>query len=160
MFLICGRGGKSEPHAFLPQPWRIVAPALIFFLIMTILSIINLTTIEGGFGKFCASFKFQMPDIECDQAMNEFMIADKNDFKITPGTFHKIVLSLDWTIFSLWFAGFVIMVARITFVIDFQLVRVTIKTKEPERVENEPSLKAMQLLQDGKDGEEISTTEC
>lgn len=66
MFIICGKGGKSDPQSFLPQPWRIVSPSLVFFIIMTILSIVELIIIEGGINKFCESFEHNLPDIACN----------------------------------------------------------------------------------------------
>lgn len=63
MFLICGHGGKSNSQSFLPQPWRIVTPALLFFLIMFFVGMSVLVKVHKGMDAFCASFEEVVPDV-------------------------------------------------------------------------------------------------
>lgn len=132
MFAICGKGGKSDPHSFLPQPWRIVSPALVFFLVMTILSLVNLVIVQNGMESFCQSFKQQLPDVSCDIAMNRFMLVPFDSMKVSPGVLYKVLTSFNYGTFGLWLLSVIVLLARIVFVIDFQLVRVTLKTFEVE----------------------------
>lgn len=144
MFVICGKGGKSAPHSFLPQPWRIVTPALVFFLIMTILSIVNLVIVQRGMDKFCESFERVIPDIGCDVGMNRFMIASIDDVKLSPSILHKMLTSFNYVAFSFWLLSLLVLLVRIMFVIDFQLVQVTVKTIEYENVQETTKLQAVE----------------
>lgn len=132
MFAICGKGGKSDPHSFLPQPWRIVSPALVFFLVMTLLSLVNLVIVQNGMESFCKSFEQELPDVSCDIAMNRFMLVPFDSMKVSPGVLYKVLTSFNYGTFALWLSSVIVLLARIIFVIDFQLVRVTLKTFELE----------------------------
>lgn len=133
MFAICGRGGKSEPNAFLPQPWRIVTPALFFNLIMTILSIIDTTIVESGLNDLCKSLTNETPDISCGIAMNRFMLAPMNQTLIPPSIQRKMLTSFGFINLGFWVLSVAVLIARILFVIDFQLIKVTVKTKENDK---------------------------
>lgn len=157
MFVICGKGGKSDSHSFLPQAWRIVSPALIFFLIMTILSIVNLVIVQGGMNSFCESFKLELPDVSCEIAMNRFMTMP---MKASPGLLHTTLTSFNYAAFSSWLLSALVLLARIILVIDFQLVRVTIKNVEYEKVSS--SFKSIEEEDaiDPKDKSDVATTIC
>jgi hypothetical protein len=132
MFAICGRGGKSEPNAFLPQPWRIVTPALFFNIIMTILSIIDTTVIESGLTEFCKSLTSSTPDIDCGTALNRYMLTDTTQTLIPPSVQRKLLTSFGFINLGFWVLSVAILIARILFVVDFQLIKVTVKTKVSE----------------------------
>lgn len=162
MFVICGRGGKTEPNAFLPQPWRIVSPALVFFVVMTILSIVNLVIVEGGMNAFCASLTTKLPDVECDVALNRFMASTVKQLTFSPQVFKILLTSFNYTTLGLWLLSLLVLIARIILVIDFQLVRVTIKTIEYEKANESSKFKAVQIEDNGKDeaGNLLATTKC
>ncbi|CAO1423428.1 unnamed protein product [Diamesa tonsa] len=136
MFLICGHGGKSSSQSFLPQPWRIVTPALLFFLIMFCVGISVLVKVHRGMNDFCASFEEVVPDVSCAVAMNNFMLVSIDKVVSLPGDIYKVLISFSWIMMSSWFLAFIVMVIRIIFVIDFQLVRVTVKTLEFDKDDN------------------------
>lgn len=162
MFIMCGRGGKTEPNAFLPQPWRIVSPALIFFLVMTIVSIVNLVLIQSGMSTFCESFERHLPDVSCDVAMNRFKTVSIDELKVWPGVLRQMLSWFNYISFSIWLLSLIVLLARIMFVIDFQLVRVTVKTIEYEKA-NETSLyQVVEVEENGKDeaGQPLATTTC
>lgn len=161
MLVICGKGGKGEPHAFLPQPWRIVSPALIFFLIMMIFSIANLVIIQSGMKSVCDSFAKNVPDIGCDIALNRYMIVQMDQIKLSPSAVYKMLTTFNYTAFSFWLLSLMVMLARIVFVIDFQLVRVTVKTVEYENARETTKLKAVDV-EAGNDENDptIATTTC
>ncbi|XP_021196104.3 uncharacterized protein LOC110380437 [Helicoverpa armigera] len=54
MFTMCPRGGRAR--AGLPQPWRILAPALLFALVMVGVTGHSFTLTNGGLHAFCAAF--------------------------------------------------------------------------------------------------------
>lgn len=121
-------GGRAEQSAFLPQPFRIVIPSLIFFLAMTCTSIVNLTSIIKGMNRFCEGFVRHVPDIGCLIPMNKYAL--KEISSIVPSIFYIILLTFSWILLTCWVVLLSVMIARVVFVIDFQLVRVTIKTCE------------------------------
>jgi hypothetical protein len=160
MFIICAKGGKADTNSFLPQPWRIVSPALIFFLCMTILSIINLVIIQGGMKTFCDSMQKELPDISCDVAMNRYMDAAVDEIIVSPGTLYITLTIFNYVTFAFWLLSLLVLIARIIFVIDFQLVRVTIKTVEYQNPTS--SFKVVEPEREGKKQTdvELATTNC
>jgi hypothetical protein len=128
MFIICGKGGKAQPTEMLTQPFRIVIPSIIFFLAMTCISIANLTSIQKGMNRFCEGFVNNAPDIGCLVSMNKFALKDVSS--IVPSIFYIILLTFSWILLTCWVVLLFLMIARVIFVVDFQLVRVTIKTCE------------------------------
>lgn len=160
MFAICGRGGRTDPQSFLPQPWRIVSPALIFFLVMTILSIVNLVLIESGMSNLCKSFRNHVSDIDCNVALNRYAFST-NVMEIPTSIFHQLVTSFNYITFGLWFISLLVVLARIMFVVDFQLVRVTVKTIEFEKTNESTKFKVVEVEQNGNDERnKLATTEC
>ena len=162
MFIICGKGGKTEPNSFLPQPWRIVTPALIFFLVMTILSIVNLVIVEKGMSDFCKSMEIKVPDIGCDVAINRFKSTVIDSDNLSPSTYYTLLTSFNYTTFGIWVLSLLVLLARIIFVIDFQLVRITIKTIEYEKANETTKFQAVQIEDDDEDGAgtPLATTKC
>lgn len=134
MFAICGRGGKADPNAFLPQPWRIVTPALIFNIVMTILAIVTTSIIEGGLSEFCRSLTESLPDISCGVAMNRFMLTPVENVHVPPSVQRQMLTSFSIVNLIFWILSVAVLIARILFVVDFQLIKVTVKTLDPSRV--------------------------
>lgn len=134
MFAICGRGGKAEQNAFLPQPWRIVTPALVFNIVMTILSIVGTSIVESGLGEFCKSLTTSTPDIGCGAAMNRFMLSPYEDVKVPPSIQRQMLTSFGFVNLTFWILSVAVLIARILFVVDFQLIKVTVKTLRQDKV--------------------------
>lgn len=161
MFVICGKGGKGDENSFLTAPWRIVSPALVFFVIMTILSLINLIIVENGLSQFCDSFNENFNSLGCTLSINRFMTAPVEDYSIVPPGAIRIVLStFNYIAFFSWLSSALLLIARIIFVVDFQLVRVTVKSVEYENSENS-SFKVVQVEEEQPDsnGNE-ATSQC
>ncbi|CAH4031796.1 unnamed protein product [Pieris brassicae] len=55
LFTMCPGGGR--PRSGLRQPWRILAPALIFAIVMVILTGISFTKTNNGLVDFCTAFQ-------------------------------------------------------------------------------------------------------
>jgi hypothetical protein len=159
MFVICGKGGKADENSFLTEPWRIVTPALGFFVVMTFLSLANLVVIESGLSTFCSSFKDSLPDIGCTYAMNRYMEKPIEEFAIKPGTIRIILTFFNYFTFFSWLISALLLVARIIFVIDFQLVRVTVKSMEHENATENSSFKVIESQEVPNDGNQ-KTSPC
>jgi hypothetical protein len=161
MFVICGKGGKAEENSFLPRPWRIVTPSLIFFLIMLIVSSVNLAIITNGMKTFCDNLLAHNPyePFTCRNALNYYMMKDPANLYILPDVQYILLITFSWTLFACWLILLLIKIARIAMVIDFQLVRVTIRTCE---FENSNEKTGFQVVGTNvmKDGTIESTTQC
>jgi hypothetical protein len=132
MFIICGKGGKGDENSYLSEPWRIVSPALFFFIVMTIVSLTNLIIIERGMNSLCDSFAQHLKDVSCATAMNGFMKGAMEEYPVSPAKLRIILTTFNYITLFAWATSALLLVARIIFVIDFQLVRVTVKTVEYE----------------------------
>ncbi|CAG7832925.1 unnamed protein product [Allacma fusca] len=55
LFVMCGRGGNSSRN--LPQPWRIVPPAIVFNFVFVVLSCVSVVLTFEGFSVFCSSLE-------------------------------------------------------------------------------------------------------
>jgi hypothetical protein len=84
--------------------------------------------------------------------MNAFKIKSGDD--IEPDVFYILLYTINWVVFGLWLFLVVVMVLRVIFVIDFQLVRVTIKTCEYENANERSSFR---VIESPKDGTDITT---
>lgn len=160
MFIICGKGGKGDETSYLSEPWRIVTPALVFFIVMTILAFTNLIIIESGMSTFCDSFKNSFPDISCTTALNRYMSKAFEEVSLSPGKISVILSSVNYIVFFSWLLSVFVLLARILFIVDFQLVRVTVKSIE---YENEDAQRASGFkvveVEDGPNGKE-ATSQC
>ncbi|KAJ0173741.1 hypothetical protein K1T71_010890 [Dendrolimus kikuchii] len=70
MFTMCAGGGHVRTG--LPQPWRILAPALIFAIVMVGLTGHSFTLTNGGLHDFCAKFYIYTNTTTCS-AVNSFL---------------------------------------------------------------------------------------
>lgn len=157
-FIICGKGGggpESSNNSFLPQPWRIVIVSLVFFISMLIISVINLVHIKDGSDAFCRQFKKTMPDVSCIVLISHFKMTK---FPIVPGILYILLIVFSWTLVVCWSVLTLIMILRIVFVIDFQLVRVTVRTCEFEN-ENVDGNEKFKLKDEHVDDESDGNTE-
>ncbi|XP_033608908.1 uncharacterized protein LOC117282021 isoform X2 [Cryptotermes secundus] len=62
-FLMCGRGGKTARG--LPQPWRIVLPALIFNITFLGVALAAACKLQDGINVFCNFFQDDMDETNC-----------------------------------------------------------------------------------------------
>uniref|UniRef100_A0A1E1W2A8 Uncharacterized protein n=1 Tax=Pectinophora gossypiella TaxID=13191 RepID=A0A1E1W2A8_PECGO len=76
LFIICPGGGRTRSG--LQQPWRILAPALLFALVMVILTGYSFTSTNGGLQAFCAAFQNYTNTTACS-AVNPFLERSWNE---------------------------------------------------------------------------------
>lgn len=83
--------------------------------------------------------------------MNNFMITSIDKVSL-PGDVYKVLISFSWIMMLSWFLAFILMILRIMCVVDFQLVRVTVKTLECDKDENQvKKYKTVKIHDDGND---------
>ena len=77
---------------------------------------------------------------------------------IPAGHIFKILIAFSWIMMLSWFLAFIVMLIRIIFVIDFQLVRVTVKTLDYDKDdEQDKKYKSVKINEhDGND----AVTQC
>lgn len=75
MFTMCPGGGRVRTG--LPQPWRILTPALLFALVLVGLTGHSFTSTNGGLHAFCAAFHNMTNSTACSP-VNEFLDASWN----------------------------------------------------------------------------------
>lgn len=80
---------------------------------------------------------------------------------VPPGIFRQILTSFNYIAFACWMLSLLVLLARIILVIDFQLVRVTVKTVEFERAQETRTFQAVEIPESGNDyGSTLATTKC
>ncbi|CAD7084284.1 unnamed protein product [Hermetia illucens] len=127
MLILYNSSGKSQLDWGIPRPWRIVFPAVIAFGVMSIVSLIHLLVMNSAYRDFCGGLanNLETKTLKCNKLINALRPAI-NDTWITPGdnyTIHTVTIRI--TLVA-WFAAFLIMLARMIFIIDFRLVRVNL----------------------------------
>ena len=96
--------------------------------------------------------------LRCSMAMNNFMIVDIDTVTSLPGDIFKVLISFSWIMMLSWFFAFIVMFIRIIFVVDFQLVRVTVKTLEFDKADDKDrKCKSVKIQED--DGND-PVTQC
>lgn len=90
--------------------------------------------------------------------MNSFMLENIDKVTALPGDMFKVLLSFCWIMMLSWFFAFIVMFIRIIFVIDFQLVRVTVKTLEFDK-DNDQDTKYKSVKTHEDDGND-AVTQC
>lgn len=114
MFYLCGRGGYTfEQSSIDDRPWRIVIPALIFFILLTILQIIYVTVLQVNLKSHCDHSKDEQ-DEDCAKFYQKNM---SNGYPVYSILIYSSTLT---TIF--WLLATAIMVLRVIRAPDFQVV--------------------------------------
>lgn len=100
-----------------------------------------------------------MPDLPCGVAMNRLALV--GPMSIPPGALRQLIKYFNYIAFGCWFLSLLVLLARIFFVIDFQLVRVTVKTIEFERGDETTSFQVVEVDQSGNgEATKLATTQC
>lgn len=153
--IITGRGGRADNKKMqlIERPWRIVIPSIIFYLCMLVMSIVQIVFVHGGFKAFCNDLNVTA----CESAIDNFILLPVT---YKPSLYYHLLHLFNWLVFSMWIILITVMIARIIFIVDFQLIRVTVKTYEYENTNQNTAFKTKEMEVDNdRDGREI-TTEC
>lgn len=109
-------------------PWRIVMPATIFFFLMNISAFAHMGLVHYYLNLFCVQLRNGIVTDESVSCLTLFQIFTLNKSPEV-ATVLNIYFIKAFSIVSafLWFMAQLIMIFRIVFVVDFQLIRVTIR---------------------------------
>lgn len=93
----------------------------------------------------------------CDEAI-QYFILNKNDSALfPPALLYKLLVVFVWIILTAWVSAFITLLIRVIFVVDFQLVKVTIRSQDSERImsstvfKTEDDRDAGSPIEDGKE---------
>lgn len=123
--------------SFLPQPWKIVVPAMIFFFIMTIICFINAISTQSIFNLFCINFEDKLTgNYSCAKLIAVFSNFTSSQTDSAPDNLniktvyvqYILLIITAWLNPILWFVSFITICLRCIFMIDFKLVHVTVST--------------------------------
>lgn len=155
IFAVCGHGGQGTDDMF-SNPWRIVFPAAIFFVIMTITTLTHYSLVSYQLAQLCGQLKMIILDVspntrdtDCAFLMQTFSLNVTVPQEIFVAPTYTIVNISSVLKVLAWVAAFLIMALRIVFAVDFQLVRVTIGTlniDDSERSSRESTFVADNIL--------------
>lgn len=161
LFFVCGRGGIgiSSPtyikyyfkfpnieknHFFLihnfrfvEEPWQMVAPATIFFIVMIAISCIHSIILQINFGDFCENLSspFISTIIPCGLLIDRFSI-NHGSISLPSNNFYT-TLGFAWITTALWIIIVFVMILRCLFAADFKLVNVTIEEYKKIKINDE-----------------------
>nr|CAD7431173.1 unnamed protein product [Timema monikensis] len=131
LFTMCGTGGKTKEG--LSQPWRIVYPALIFNFIYLIISTTSSVLLEQGHDAFCDSFMVNMNETSCSN-MDKYCVSSWTLSQITYAE------TSSWFNMLAWLLATVLLLLRCSCAADFEVIKITIHTPEPDHDEEAPQL--------------------
>lgn len=109
-------------YRFVEEPWRIVLPALVFFMVMTIISSVHLILIVTRLNGFCDSLKFDFHDksIPCGLLLDRFSL---KDIAIIPASSNYLLsIIFAWLTLLLWASAVIIMMLRFVYGTDFEMI--------------------------------------
>lgn len=125
-FTMCGRGGRSD-HG-LPQPWRIVYPAMIFNFLLFFFSLIAIIWFKDGHYQFCKFFKENNNKTSC-QELREYSLFDTRGEEID--LYFFLAEAGTWGVTFGWLIGAVLLVTRCCFLADFTVMKITVISATP-----------------------------
>ncbi|KAK3912604.1 Chaperone protein HtpG [Frankliniella fusca] len=185
-FIMGGRGGKGSP-GFLPSPWRIVIPALIFNLIALGFVISATTILHNGLQKFCDQLlgrQLEMSgtgvngtttDIDvnpqhgfrtltgCRVDLNQTFPADQHSplHAITPANYALLEISqvASWCNVISWMMCASITLLRFLCLADFRLVRFDFHLVAPELDVEKPDSSSTMRTAHGESTEYFPTSD-
>ncbi|XP_063221747.1 transmembrane protein 179B isoform X2 [Bacillus rossius redtenbacheri] len=123
LFTMCGTGGKTAKG--LPQPWRIVYPALVFNIVFFFIAMASAVMLDKGYDTFCHSFTSNMNETSC-RDVDKYCFSSQHVLRITYAE------AASWCSMVVWLLAALLLVLRCIFVADFDVIKVTIQTPEPD----------------------------
>lgn len=146
LFLMCGNGGRSN-HAFVEEPWRIVLPALVFFVVMTIISAIHQIILTSRLNHFCDDLKSNFYDksIPCSLVINRFSFNDElsNHTLISAALNYNLSVAFSWIRLALWALAVAVMMLRCVYGTDFEMIDIPLSllgyhSEQPAQQQGKP----------------------
>nr|CAD7445272.1 unnamed protein product [Timema bartmani] len=133
----------------LSQPWRIVYPALIFNFMYLIISTTSSVLLEQGHDAFCDSFMVNMNETSCSN-MDKYCVSSWTLSQITYAEvrYQQCVVILpgyrfktaSWFNMLAWLLATVLLLLRCSCAADFEVIKITIHTPEPDHDDEAPQL--------------------
>lgn len=105
------------------EAWRIVVPAITFFIFMSIIASVHLYLMLSRLNEFCDGLKAPFNDktITCDLLLDRFSISVQLD-PTQPSRNYFLTVFSTWMNLLLWLSTVVVMMLRCFYGTDFELV--------------------------------------
>lgn len=117
----------------LAKPWRLVMPAIIFFSLMMMLSITHASILGWNLSNLCDQLREAMVKLKPDSKTScGYLIEQFSPIQadaLMPGSNFNVLQVSIIVKAILWLTVLIIMVLRVIFAVDFQLLRVSIEAK-------------------------------
>ncbi|KAG6460494.1 uncharacterized protein LOC115450208 [Manduca sexta] len=130
LFTMCPGGGHARTG--LPQPWRILAPALLFSLVMVGLTGHSFTTTNRGLHAFCEAF-FELTNTTTCSSVNSYL---ERGWNVSWGIGGRIAATraASAAVWASWACAAALFLARCLAAPDFQVKRIGVYvTQDPQR---------------------------
>ncbi|KAF5271753.1 hypothetical protein FQA39_LY08076 [Lamprigera yunnana] len=125
MFAICPRGGAAYSTEMYSRPWVIVFPATLFSLCAAIIMLVSSIELSGGLASFCAQFRDVLHTETCTSHIDvytRFFNFQEINFSLAA----TIATSTSYTCCGLWFVHLTLLILRILYIPDFQMIQISI----------------------------------
>lgn len=112
-------------YRFVEEAWRIVVPAITFFIVMSIIASVHLYLMLSRLNEFCDGLKAPFNDqtIKCDLLLDRFSILMQLEPNAgQPSRNHFLTVFSTWMNLLLWSTTVVVMLLRCFYGTDFELV--------------------------------------
>lgn len=130
MFIMCAGGGHVRTG--LPQPWRILAPALLFALVMVGLTGHSFNITNGGLHDFCAKF-YEFTNTTTCSAVNSHLVRGWNTTWSMGGRVGA-TRAASAGVWASWACAAALLLARCLTAPDFQVSRTGVYlAKDPQQ---------------------------
>lgn len=107
------------------EAWRIVVPAITFFIVMSIIATVHLFLMLSRLNEFCDGLKTPFNDqtIGCDLLLDRFSISVQvNPTAGQPSRNHFLTVFSSWFSLLLWSSTVVVMMLRCFYGSDFEII--------------------------------------
>lgn len=123
------------------EPWRVVLPAILFFAVMSVISWLHSVVLAGNLESFCtqlrAGYLLNNPteSRQGPSCRTLYQLFSLSHASAVPASTYQLTVYLTGSIAVLWTLSLVVMLARVVCVVDFQLVRMRVRTIRRRRAD-------------------------
>ncbi|XP_046750877.1 uncharacterized protein LOC124414045 [Diprion similis] len=127
-FSICGRGGYQVGIYY--SPWRLVGPAVLFNLCLTLLTWQSACNFQDGFHHFQYRLNEMLNQSGYEPIMEYVQTGKENTFNRLVLKYYGITKISSWVEAAAWVMGLTILVLRVVNVTDFRLLKISVYAHE------------------------------
>ncbi|XP_068993776.1 uncharacterized protein [Neodiprion pinetum] len=133
-FSICGRGGYQVGIYY--SPWRLVGPAILFNLCLTLLTWRSACNFQEGFHHFQYRLNGMLNQSGNEPITEYLPTGKKNTYNRLVWKYYGITKISSWVEVAAWVMGLTLLVLRVVNVTDFRLMKTSVYALETEDEEH------------------------